>query len=792
TGPSPAWTSRPSRVWTLETLALVQNDGLQGAIPEAIGNLTSLVSLAIQHNRGLTGPIPRRIGQLKRLASLRLQSLGLAGAIPGEIGNLTGLKELYLDDNRLAGSIPPALGKLQKLASLYLSYNSLAGTIPEEIGNMTELRVMDLSDNGLEGELGLGSHCCLAQLRKLSALLVADNQLLGGDITPCLRNKSSLIEANVAGNSFSQISAQAICAGGGSSLQHFLASGNRLWNLRDLDFQNCTSLRYIDLAANGVLAGTQEWLGTLPRHLENIYFARNQLHGTLPPQLGEFGKLTVLGLDENRISGQIPQVLGNLTSLTNLNLGHNVLSGTIPPELGSLYQILQLNLSFNHLSGPLPLTFRNLSKLFSLDLSNCSLTGQAYDLLVTTTTDQVTTAVSFPEIEILALSSNGITGTMPTLLCSASFLKILDLSNNALHGDLPNCLWELPSLLLMDLSSNSFSSVAPSSSSSSSASDTLQSLHLANNRFQGNVPSIIRNCYELITLDLGGNNFTGEIPGWIIAESMPKLRFLRLSSNMLSGSIPQQIFQFTQLQLLDLSHNRLTGPIPTDLANFTGMTQPQERGQIVYFFAYSEQLQLVWKNENYVYSKMITFIMGIDLSCNLLSQTIPQGLTSLRGLRYLNLSRNHLSGDIPGGIGNLALLESLDLSWNQLEGEIPPGFAALEALSTLNLSNNRLSGRIPAGNQLRTLVDPSIYGNNLGLCGFPLEECANAAKHNDGKSQDDDNREVLWLCCFVVAGCIFGFWLSWCVLFCNRPWRYALYHCVDNVLHKVASVIPKF
>lgn len=244
----------------LETLALVQNDGLQGAIPEAIGNLTSLVSLAIQHNRGLTGPIPRRIGQLKRLASLRLQSLGLAGAIPGEIGNLTGLKELYLDDNRLAGSIPPALGKLQKLASLYLSSNSLAGTIPEEIGNMTELRVMDLSDNGLEGELGLGSHCCLAQLRKLSALLVADNQLLGGDITPCLRNKSSLIEANVAGNSFSQISAQAICAGGGggSSLQHFLASGNRLWNLRDLDFQNCTSLRYIDLAANGVLAGTQE------------------------------------------------------------------------------------------------------------------------------------------------------------------------------------------------------------------------------------------------------------------------------------------------------------------------------------------------------------------------------------------------------------------------------------------------------------------------------------------------------------------------------------------------------
>lgn len=258
---------------------------------------------------------------------------------------------------------------------------------------------------------------------------------------------------------------------------------------------------------------------------------------------------------------------------------------------------------------------------------------------------------------------------------------------------------------------------------------------------------------------------------------------------MFSGIIPQQIFQFTQLQLLDLSHNKLVGPIPADFANFSGMTQQQEHGEIVYFFAYSEQLQLVWKNENYVYSKMIAFIMGIDLSCNLLSQTIPEGLTNLHGLRYLNLSRNHLSGDIPKDIGNLALLESLDLSWNQLEGEIPPGFADLKALSTLNLSNNDLSGRIPTDSQLQTLVDPSIYGNNLGLCGFPLKECADAATCSNGKRQGDD-REALWLYCFVIAGVIFGFWLFWCVLFCNRRWRYALYHCVDYVLHKVAKEVP--
>jgi hypothetical protein len=80
-------------------------------------------------------------------------------------------------------------------------------------------------------------------------------------------------------------------------------------------------------------------------------------------------------------------------------------------------QILQLSLSLNHLSGSLPLTFRNFSRLFSLDLSNCSRPDWT-----STRPSYHHHAVSFPEIEILALSSNDITGTMPTLLCSGVVL----------------------------------------------------------------------------------------------------------------------------------------------------------------------------------------------------------------------------------------------------------------------------------------------------------------------------------------------------------------------------------
>lgn len=88
-------------------------------------------------------------------------------------------------------------------------------------------------------------------------------------------------------------------------------------------------------------------------------------------------------------------------------------------------------------------------------------------------------------------------------------------------------------LEFMDHSSNSLSGVVPFSST---PNRKLQSLHLANKHFRGTFP------------DLGDNNFSGGIPSWI-SKSLPKLRFLRLSSNMFDSIIPSQILQFRQLQV---------------------------------------------------------------------------------------------------------------------------------------------------------------------------------------------------------------------------------------------------
>ena len=141
------------------------------------------------------------------------------------------------------------------------------------------------------------------------------------------------------------------------------------------------------------------------------------------------------------------------------------------------------------------------------------------------------------------------------------------------------------------------------------------------------------------------------------------------------------------------------------------------------------------------------------------------------------MSGNYLSGGIPEHIGNLTLLECLDLSWNRLEGSIPLSMSDLLSLTSLNLSNNNLSGEIPTGYQLRTLDDASIYSNNPGLCGFPLNTtCNNSIPRSNIHGQE---YETLSLCYWVIAGFVFGFWLWFGALFLCKSWRFAFFNCVD-------------
>ena len=99
--------------------------------------------LGLRYN-GLSGAIPAQLGDLTSLGVLDLAANGLSGAIPAQLGNLTSLKELHLRENQISGAIPPQLGNLTNLTSLSLYNNRLSGAIPPQLGELTSLQHFEL------------------------------------------------------------------------------------------------------------------------------------------------------------------------------------------------------------------------------------------------------------------------------------------------------------------------------------------------------------------------------------------------------------------------------------------------------------------------------------------------------------------------------------------------------------------------------------------------------------------------------------------------------------------------
>jgi Leucine-rich repeat (LRR) protein len=498
------------------------------------------------------------------------------------------------------------------------------------------------------------------------------------------------------------------------------------------------------------------WVGLLCNAISVVELALPGLGlsgelGTLDMQA--LPALWVLDLNGNNLGGDISASISRLHSLQVLDLSNNKFSGSIPPELGDLSRLFHVRLSHNNLAGDIP---HQLCRLLS--------------------------------IKVLDLSNNRLSGELPGCWCSLQALRLIDLSQNQLTGKLPDCWWNLQSLQFMDLSNNSFSGEIPAANTSHSCS--LSSLYLAQNSFTGAFPTALRGCNTLATLDIGNNRFFGDIPTWI-GSQVPSLTILSLRSNNFTGAVPPELSFLPKLQLLDVSNNILTGSIPVAFGSLSSMRNPKFPNSISVWIPeespqrskYPDRIDIIWKGRDIVFQRGLHLLAGIDLSGNLLSQCIPKELLNLRGLRFLNLSRNHLSCSIPEDIGRLSFIEALDLSSNELSGYIPPSISSLSWLSIFNVSNNHLSGKIPAGRQIQTLTDPSIYANNSGLCGFPLDiPCANtwlAPDERNGEAEDH------WIYYCVVAGIVFGFWLWFGLLFTFKTWRYAFLFIVDGIQFKI-------
>ncbi|XP_028066132.1 probable leucine-rich repeat receptor-like protein kinase At1g35710 [Camellia sinensis] len=240
-------------------------------------------------------------------------------------------------------------------------------------------------------------------------------------------------------------------------------------------------------------------------------------------------------------------------------LTSNAFSGNLPTNNGIFLPNLEvLHLDANQLTGNIPSSRCNSSKLTKLILAANLFTGPVPKHLG-----------DLKHLELLHLSQNQLTNepgsielSFLTDLTNCTSLVELVVGQNKLSGILPNSIGNLSnSLEILSVSRNPLIGTIPKEIGSLR---NVTVLALAGNNLDGNIPSTLGDIKSLQRLYLGGNNFHGSIPNEICL--LTNLGELYAEENKLCGSIPSCIENLRGLQVMKLSHNKLTF-IPSSLWN---------------------------------------------------------------------------------------------------------------------------------------------------------------------------------------------------------------------------------
>ena len=370
---SPAWSvSTPILTWqgiTIEAMRvsqlLLEQQGLTGSLPAALGDLDGLTQLSLWGNT-LTGEIPSELGSLSELNWLLLRSNQLSGVIPSELGALVKLNYLQLQSNSLTGPIPPEIGRLVKLKELRLSSNQLNGPIPPELGDLSALENLVIGNNQYESPLP----ATLTNLTGLTTLDVREGKLTG--TLPDLGQMTSLQYVYLQENLLTGTIPESVTRLG--SLKWLILSSNQLIG-SILDFSSMMSLRSLVLDRNQLEGTVPSPVSDLP-NLEEYVIHANKFTGSIPT-MSSVPKLRQAWFHCNQFSGEIPASFNNITSLTTLVFFDNQLTGEIP-NLSSLVNLELLFLNHNHLEGDFSDTASLLAKLPVVSSLSVTLNGNLF------------------------------------------------------------------------------------------------------------------------------------------------------------------------------------------------------------------------------------------------------------------------------------------------------------------------------------------------------------------------------------------------------------------------------
>ncbi|KAJ9678528.1 hypothetical protein PVL29_020651 [Vitis rotundifolia] len=605
---------------TLVHLDLHLNAHLNGSIPDAFGNMTSLKYLHMYGNQ-LQGSIPEAFGNMTSLEQLYLHGNKLEGEIPKSLSNLCRLQELYLGYNNLSGQLPQVLDLLacanDTLEILYLSYNQLRGSVPDLIG-FSSLRVLYLGYNQLNGTLPKS----IGQLTKLQVLDIGSNSLQGNISEAHLLHLSQLYHLDLSSNSLTfNLSSEWVPP---FQLRYLLLTSCQLGPRFPNWLRTQKQLRYLDVSNSNISVVIPDWFWNLTSSIYAFNISNNQITGTLPNVSSKFDDSVYIDMSSNYLEGSITQLpsylarldlsnnkfSGSITLLCTvansylvyLDLSNNSLSGELPNCWPQWKGLIVLNLENNHFSGKIPKSFGSLQLIQTLHLRNNNLIGELpsslkkckslsfIDLAKNRLFGKIPPWIggNLPNLMVLNLRSNKFSGSISLEICQLKKIQILDLSGNNMSGTIPRCLSNFTAMtkkgsltITHNCSLNNHVSYGHWSyvdrelvqwkGREFEYKNTLglvKSIDLSSNKLTGEIPKEVTDLLELVSLNFSRNNLTGLIPTTI--GQLKSLDVLDLSQNQLIGEIPSSLSEIDRLSTLDLSNNNLSGKIPrgTQLQSF--------------------------------------------------------------------------------------------------------------------------------------------------------------------------------------------------------------------------------
>eukprot|EP01059_Diplonema_ambulator_P027049 TRINITY_DN4465_c1_g1_i1.p1 TRINITY_DN4465_c1_g1~~TRINITY_DN4465_c1_g1_i1.p1 ORF type:complete len:1696 (+),score=343.38 TRINITY_DN4465_c1_g1_i1:58-5145(+) len=324
-----------------------------------------------------------------------------------------------------------------------------------------------------------------------------------------------------------------------------------------------------------------------------------------------------------------------------------------------------------------------------------------------------------PDLEVLNMDNNGITGTFPDELETVPKLRNLQLGDS-FTGPLPDFWTKHPETYQLLYFDGPFSGDHPPLTAMTALAD----YRLWNTKVSGSIPSL-DTLTQMVRFRVWNNDqLTGTIPRF---STGPTGQFTMLTdllisnNNQLSGTIPPftdmtqavnvridemggvtgtvpPLVTMTRLQTFDTSDNQLTGTLPP--------------------FAPENQLTLQSINiENNFISGVPALSMNpttldalvtLSFHHNMVTGTIPCHQVAYRSLQYLEGYNNRLTGTLPC-LDNLLAINEYRLDYNDFTGTLPD-LTSGPGITQFTVDNNMLSGTIPVG-----FVNGIIQVNKLFL-----------------------------------------------------------------------------